>query len=742
MEGPVAAAVGVDAVKHWTGRQEHRGQLSSAMTAKGTVSLGAQFADPHSVGVVGGTESARAWAARKAREEQPSVREREAKKIAQKVGENVRQRATAIAETFLDMDLNQHGSLSYSELRNGLDRIGVQLNNNEYQLLISQLDKNGDGYIEFEEFARTVKGDVRDFNEIPKMQSPVLDRNGHPVRVGMVMTTTDKNNSEQINQILQMPPANVDQKFSARESLDHSWVSTREQVMSEGSPNKVISSDVGTTSSTSSTTSTHAMEELCHVATRLKVRDTLTTKIGATMREQYLALNRDQNGDGVTVDSLHRTLVDYGAAVSKEEVIALLVTAGVATDDNVGTDSETNSGTNSGNDLSKQKIKFNDYKKLIHLTGMGDDVRAYDFARSVQVSAGVGQSAGGLRHADRSEASQDHALNLHVTKHLSQAAGGARSQMPAEFSPRKRVSKNSNEESAGTIAGIVTSNTLSIVEDDATLVGHDYGSLGTVSYLDGRHVGKHHNLQYRQHDHIKELGLMGGGIHASMGHDGALGEVDNSTHHGNMMFGGSRKHVIHGNHGDIIDHIAEEHLLSNHHSTSPVKRGSIRNQISTDNSIVPPEILKRDSSARKGEGGRGRGGARSLKQPQKSHSSRTTPRHLKADSWFRHDHHLKEMVGGAAERRRAAKKVGSAGAPPPAPSTGGPKVVRLAIRPPASPAARLAAEMKANRAAYKGAAGVSAFSHDTREIPGHSGRKHVPRVDNNLFKNMKYPTNK
>ena len=43
-------------------------------------------------------------------------------------------------------------------------------------------------------------------------------------RTAEVMTTTDKNNSEQINQILQMPPANVDQKFSARESLDHSWV--------------------------------------------------------------------------------------------------------------------------------------------------------------------------------------------------------------------------------------------------------------------------------------------------------------------------------------------------------------------------------------------------------------------------------------------------------------------------------------------------------------------------------------
>ena len=63
LEGPVAAAVGVEAVKHWTGRKEHRGQLSSAMTAKGTVSIGSQYADPHGVGVIGGTLSAREHAA-------------------------------------------------------------------------------------------------------------------------------------------------------------------------------------------------------------------------------------------------------------------------------------------------------------------------------------------------------------------------------------------------------------------------------------------------------------------------------------------------------------------------------------------------------------------------------------------------------------------------------------------------------------------------------------------------------
>jgi Ca2+-binding EF-hand superfamily protein len=156
LEGPIAAAVGIDAVKHWTGRKEHRGQLSSAMTAKGTVSIGAQYADPHGVGVVGGNTSALEASATKAKQQQAGKQERRGNLIAARVGEHIRQRAHHVSDTFLDMDLQQHGSLSYVELRQGLDRIGVHLENDDFGLLINQLDKNGDGRVEFDEFARLV----------------------------------------------------------------------------------------------------------------------------------------------------------------------------------------------------------------------------------------------------------------------------------------------------------------------------------------------------------------------------------------------------------------------------------------------------------------------------------------------------------------------------------------------------------------------------------------------------------
>ena len=232
----MAAAVGVDAVKHWTGRKEHRGQLSSAMTAKGTVSIGSQYADPHGVGVIGGTLSAREHAAARAKTEQLSAEARKANTILAQVGMHVRQRDKLLSETFVDMDLNQHGSLSYQELRGGLDRIGVHLNNDEYSLLLSKVDADNNGRIEFQEFAKAIKADVRDTAMPTPMTGPVVGSDGQPIRVGMSLTTTDKNNSHQVNEILQMAPATLGHSVGGSSST--SWLSEQEHTLQEGSPGK------------------------------------------------------------------------------------------------------------------------------------------------------------------------------------------------------------------------------------------------------------------------------------------------------------------------------------------------------------------------------------------------------------------------------------------------------------------------------------------------------------------------
>ena len=570
-------------------------------------------------------------------------------------------------------------------------------------------------------FYRSVKGDIRSTRDAVPMTGAVLDGEGRPVRVGMVLSTTEKNNSSQVNEVLQMPPASdvPGSAYSARESIDKSWIEERRNIMSEGSPNKRRQAVQGPADDT--------LEDLSHVATRLKVRDTLTSKIGDTMREQYLSLHRDQKTNGVTVESLHRTLAEHGTDVTRAEVADLLVTAGVAPNVDAA--------------MREEKIQFNDFKKLIHLTGLGDDVRAYDFARSVQIAPGVGISAGGLRKADRSEETQKWGLLRHVPKHLVQAAGGKRSHLRAEAAPRKRVTKNRNAETDA-IAGLVGSNSLSIVHDDANDVGHNVGgSLGASSYLDQKHEGKHFNVKYRQHDHIHELGLLGGGYQASMGHDGTLG-TEQHSHHGDGERGG-RRHVIHGNiHSDAgtggrrgsADHIKMEHMLEDNLKVNGNARsGSKMNVASSEmNGLLPgsPERKRTMKSTV-----RRRSDRKAVTEKINRVSVKTkTPRHLKSDDWFRHDSHLQ-----SSKLSRKSQNISQVAKQVIQQNKHMPKVLRTTVRPPASPAARQAAEERASRNSYQGAAGVSASRHDEREKPGFHGRKHVPRIDNNLFQNMQYP---
>jgi hypothetical protein len=135
----------------------------------------------------------------------------------------------------------------------------------------------------------------------------------------MSLTTTDKNNSHQINAILQMAPS--PQLGASSSSSSTSWLSEQAHTLQEGSPVKHIPNSPNATN-------VYAMDNLNHVATRLKVRDTLTTKVGRSLREQYLSLHRE-NARGVTVRSLHRSLQDHGSSVSTQEVAALAKAAGV-----------------------------------------------------------------------------------------------------------------------------------------------------------------------------------------------------------------------------------------------------------------------------------------------------------------------------------------------------------------------------------------------------------------------------
>ena len=123
---------------------------------------------------------------------------------------------------------------------------------------------------------------------------------------------------------------------------------------------------------------------------------------------------------------------------------------------------------------------------------------------------------------------------------------------------------------------------------------------------------------------------------------------------------------------------------------------------------------------------------------------------MKANDWFRHDNGAASTTrptalaaspsvsrrGNVNNTNGSSKTTTNNGGPSPA------KVWRTTHRPPASPAARQAAEEKFSRKAYAGAAGVSARDADRRQEVQRSGRKHVARTHNNLFHNMQYPQDK
>ena len=701
LEGPVATVVGIEAAKKWTGRREHRGQLSSAMTARGTVSLGPQYADPHAVGVVGGTPSAAEWAAEVARKNQAGLEARKARKIEETVGEHVRRRTNRLSDTFIDMDMNQHGELSYAELRNGLDRVGVHLSDEDFRIYTRRLDANQNGRIEFEEFARSVKGDVRDDPTPRRMASPPLDKNGNPVRVGMVLTSTLRNYSNQVGQTMQMPPADIDPTALEQKSIETSWVKEQERVLGEGS-SKGGQHGPGSSS----------IESLGHVATRLKVRDTLNQKVRGTVRDQYLAMRRGADGK-LNAASLHASLKDKGADVSPAEVADLLVTAGVAS---------------SLEDASTRKIGFNDFKKLVHLSGLGDDVRAYDFARAVQIAPAVGHSAGAVKVPEHPTSMQDAQAKIdgHKAKHLSQAAGGKRAQTVPLNQPTKRVTRNKNAES-GAVGGIVGPNTLSVVDE---------GSPGTVMHDVGAHFihsAKHVNVKYRQHDHIREMGLLGGGVHASMGHEGVSisGVTAIKGRHN-----GQRRHIGAAGHSHAQhDHLSEQHLME-----SPDKLRYEPNKASPDNLLSP-------SARRKKRGV-------TPKPTSASTPNKEVPRHLQSAVRIDHDHgpgarkgrrtsvkvtvppSLQRMIDSKVSSDRGRRRASSNAHP-----DRGTKILRLGFRPPASPAALAAVERKTTAKLYDGAAGVTTDAHDRSMMPGHHGRTHNPAryQDSGLFSNMQYP---
>ena len=118
--------------------------------------MGPQYSST-GIGQVGLT--ARQAAAAKAALSAPSKEDRRRRVLIAKFSEKISHKREDLHNTFVKMDVDRHGSLSYREFRQGLDNAGVHLSDTDFLIVAKEIDPLGDGRINFVDFARAIKCD-------------------------------------------------------------------------------------------------------------------------------------------------------------------------------------------------------------------------------------------------------------------------------------------------------------------------------------------------------------------------------------------------------------------------------------------------------------------------------------------------------------------------------------------------------------------------------------------------------
>ena len=62
-----------------------------------------------------------------------------------------------ILDAFVEMDTNGNGYLDAAEIKRALVKIGEKVDSEEVQALINEADINGDGQVDYKEFAKLMK---------------------------------------------------------------------------------------------------------------------------------------------------------------------------------------------------------------------------------------------------------------------------------------------------------------------------------------------------------------------------------------------------------------------------------------------------------------------------------------------------------------------------------------------------------------------------------------------------------
>ena len=83
---------------------------------------------------------------------------------------------SSVRENFDRMDADNSGSLSYDEFNAGLEELGVTLTKDELKSVMTLLDENGDGELQFEEFESVVRAELEVLDVDDAVLQQVMDK--------------------------------------------------------------------------------------------------------------------------------------------------------------------------------------------------------------------------------------------------------------------------------------------------------------------------------------------------------------------------------------------------------------------------------------------------------------------------------------------------------------------------------------------------------------------------------------
>lgn len=85
------------------------------------------------------------------------AKRRHEKRVLDMVRDKVEAKSKRMANVFRQFDENKDGDISYDEFRLGLAHLGVELSDDDYGMLVAKVDVDGEGTVDYNEFAEVLK---------------------------------------------------------------------------------------------------------------------------------------------------------------------------------------------------------------------------------------------------------------------------------------------------------------------------------------------------------------------------------------------------------------------------------------------------------------------------------------------------------------------------------------------------------------------------------------------------------